>query len=106
VLGGVTAFFQMPNTNPLKLSCDDLQAKLDIAANSSWCDYAFYIGGSASNRNEMLALEQLPGSAGIKVFMGSSFGDLLTDNDDVLRQLLSHGKRRLAVHAEDQARLI
>ncbi|MDP2506375.1 dihydroorotase [Oceanobacter sp. 3_MG-2023] len=106
VLGGVTAFFEMPNTHPLTLSGADLQAKLDIAANSSWCDYAFYIGGSASNRNEMLALEQLPGSAGIKVFMGSSFGDLLTDNDDVLRQLLSHGQRRLAVHAEDQARLI
>ncbi len=105
VLGGVTGFFEMPNTNPLTLTGADLKAKLDIAAERSWCDYAFYMGGSAANRNDTLMLEQLPGCAGIKVFMGSSFGDLLTDDDDVLRQLLRNGHRRLAVHAEDETRL-
>ncbi|WP_221794257.1 dihydroorotase [Oceanobacter mangrovi] len=106
VLGGVTGFFEMPNTNPLTLSGADLQAKLAIASRSSWCDYAFYIGGSAANCTDMRALEQLPGCAGIKVFMGSSFGDLLTDNDEILRQLVQNGHRRMAVHAEDQARLL
>lgn len=105
VLGGVTAFFDMPNTRPLTLSGADLRDKLQRAAASSWCDYAFYIGGAAANSNQLLALELLPGCCGIKVFMGSSFGDLLTDNDDTLRQLLRHGHRRLAVHAEDDVRL-
>jgi dihydroorotase len=105
VLGGVTGFFEMPNTHPLTLTGADLKAKLDIAARTSWCDYAFYMGGSVANCNDTLMLEMLPGCAGVKVFMGSSFGDLLTDNDLVLRQLLRNGRRRLAVHAEDEARL-
>ncbi len=105
VLGGITGFFEMPNTNPLTLTAADLDAKLSIASRSSWCDFAFYMGGSVANRNDTIALELLSGSAGIKVFMGSSFGNLLTDNDDVLRQLLRNGHRRMAVHAEDEARL-
>ena len=105
VLGGVTGFFEMPNTNPLTLSEDDLKAKLEIAANSSWCDYAFYLGGSSANRDQTHKLERLTGCSGVKIFMGSSFGDLLTDDDDVLRQLLRNGHRRVAVHAENEARL-
>lgn len=105
VLGGVTAVFEMPNTQPLTLSDLDLQAKLDAARGRAWCDHAFYIGGSAVNAERLAALENLPGCAGVKVFMGSSFGDLLADGDDVLRRILSHGRRRLAVHAEDEARL-
>lgn len=105
VLGGVTAVFEMPNTHPLTLGATDLQAKLDAAQGRSWCDHAFYIGGSALNAGSLYELEQLPGCAGIKVFMGSSFGDLLADEDEVLRRILRHGRRRLAVHAEDEARL-
>ncbi|WP_115717004.1 dihydroorotase [Gallaecimonas mangrovi] len=105
VLGGVTGIFEMPNTNPLTLSAEDLQAKLDRAQKGAWCDYAFYIGGSAANIAKLPELEKLPGCAGVKVFMGSSFGDLLADDEQVLRQILSHGQRRLAVHAEDEARL-
>lgn len=105
VLGGVTAVFEMPNTHPLTLGATDLQAKLDAAQGRSWCDHAFYIGGSALNAESLHELEQLPGCAGIKVFMGSSFGDLLADEDDILRRILRHGRRRLAVHAEDEARL-
>lgn len=105
VLGGVTAVFEMPNTHPLTLGATDLQAKLDAAQSRSWCDHAFYIGGSALNAESLHELEQLPGCAGIKVFMGSSFGDLLADEDEVLRRILRHGRRRLAVHAEDEARL-
>lgn len=105
VLGGVTAVFEMPNTHPLTLGAADLQAKLDAAQGRSWCDHAFYIGGSALNAESLQELEQLPGCAGIKVFMGSSFGDLLADEDEVLRRILRHGHRRMAVHAEDEARL-
>ncbi|MEE2000841.1 dihydroorotase [Alkalimonas sp. MEB108] len=105
VLGGITGFFEMPNTNPLTLSADCLQAKLSIAAEQSYCNYAFYIGGSAANLGQLAALEQLPGCAGIKVFMGSSFGDLLAEQDELLLHILQDGRRRVAIHAEDEARL-
>ena len=105
MLGGVTGVFEMPNTHPLTLWQSDLQAKLDAAKGRAWCDYAFYIGGSAVNAEELAVLENLPGCAGVKVFMGSSFGDLLADEEQVLRRILRHGTRRLAVHAEDEARL-
>ncbi|WP_350283495.1 dihydroorotase [Nitrosomonas sp.] len=105
VLGGVTAVFEMPNTHPLTLTAADLQAKLDAARGRAWCDHAFYLGGSAVNAEQLAELENLPGCAGVKVFMGSSFGDLLADDDEVLRRILHHGRRRLAVHAEDEARL-
>lgn len=105
VLGGVTSVFEMPNTNPLTLWEADLQAKLDAATGRAWCDYAFYIGGSGVNAESLPKLEQLPGCVGVKVFMGSSFGDLLADEDAVLRRILRHGHRRMAVHAEDEARL-
>lgn len=105
VLGGVTAVFEMPNTNPLTLWQEDLQAKLDAAKGRAWCDYAFYIGGSGVNAEQLQTLEHLPGCAGVKVFMGSSFGDLLADDDTVLRNILRDGRRRMSVHAEDEARL-
>ena len=105
VLGGVTAVFEMPNTDPLTLWRQDLQAKLERAKQRAWCDYAFYIGGAAVNADELAGLERLPGCAGVKVFMGSSFGDLLVDEDAALRRILAGGHRRLAVHAEDEARL-
>ncbi len=78
---------------------------LEAARGRAWCDYAFYIGGSAVNAEQLQTLENLPGCAGVKIFMGSSFGDLLTDDDTVLRRILRHGRRRMAVHAEDEARL-
>lgn len=105
VLGGVTTIFEMPNTQPLTLSFADLQGKLDAANGRAWCDYAFYIGGSIVNATHLADLENLPGCAGVKVFMGSSFGDLLADDDEVLRHILRSGRRRVAVHAEDEARL-
>ncbi|VVE84814.1 dihydroorotase [Pandoraea sputorum] len=105
VLGGVTAVFEMPNTHPLTLDAAQLQAKLDAASGRAWCDYAFYIGGSASNAEQLSTLENLPGCAGVKVFMGSSFGDLLVDDERALRRIVRHGRRRMAIHAEDDRRL-
>lgn len=106
VLGGVTSVFEMPNTQPLTLWADDLQEKIKRAEGRAWCDYAFYIGGSAVNAHKLAELERLPGCAGIKVFMGSSFGDLLADEDAVLENILANGRRRVSIHAEDEQRLI
>lgn len=105
VLGGITGVFEMPNTNPLTLTAADLQAKLDSAAKSAWCEHAFYMGGSAVNAEQLAELENLPGCSGVKIFMGSSFGALLADDEAVLERILRHGQRRIAVHAEDEARL-
>lgn len=105
VLGGVTGVFEMPNTNPLTLSAADLQGKLDKAAQGAWCEHAFYMGGSAVNAEHLATLEQLPGCSGVKIFMGSSFGDLLAAEDPVLENILRSGQRRVAIHAEDEARL-
>ncbi|MED5389535.1 MAG: dihydroorotase [Pseudomonadota bacterium] len=105
VLGGVTSVFEMPNTQPLTLTAEDIRAKQRVAEQQAWCHYAFYMGGSAANAEQLGTLETLPGCAGVKVFMGSSFGDLLADSDEVLRRILQHGRRRMAVHAEDEARL-
>ena len=105
VLGGITSVFEMPNTQPLTLRAEDLQAKIAIAERDAWCNYAFYIGGSAANAEQLAGLECLPACSGVKIFMGSSFGDLLADSDNVLRNILRHGRRRVAIHAEDEARL-
>ncbi|MDO9311702.1 MAG: amidohydrolase family protein [Nitrosomonas sp.] len=105
VLGGITTIFEMPNTSPLTITGEDLLDKLEMATGKAWCDFAFYMGGSEANAERLVELELLPGCAGIKVFMGSSFGDLLAEEDEVLSRILRHGKRRLAVHAEDEARL-
>ncbi len=105
VLGGVTAVFDMPNTNPSTVHASDLADKLARAEGRVWCDIAFYIGAAAENADKLARYERLPGCAGIKVFMGSSTGSLLVADDDSLLKVLRSGTRRVAVHAEDEYRL-
>ena len=105
VLGGVTAIFEMPNTSPLTLGKADLEDKLARSAGRAWCDHAYFVGGSEDNVADLAALERLPGCAGVKVFMGSSTGSLLADKDELLARILANGRRRVAVHAEDEERL-
>ena len=105
VLGGVTAVFEMPNTKPNTDSADALNDKLARAANRMWCDHAFYIGATAANAPMLGELERLPGAAGVKIFMGASTGDLLVAEDDALARVLVSGRRRVAIHAEDEARM-
>lgn len=105
VLGGVTAVFEMPNTSPATTSREALGDKMARAEGRMWCDFAFYIGATAENAADLGELERLPGCCGVKVFMGSSTGDLLVADDDALREVLSHARRRLAIHAEDEDRL-
>ncbi|EDP65712.1 Dihydroorotase and related cyclic amidohydrolase [alpha proteobacterium BAL199] len=105
VMGGVTAFFEMPNTSPLTLGKADLEDKLARSAGRAWCDHAYFVGGSEDNVADLAELEHLPGCAGVKVFMGSSTGSLLADKDELLARILANGRRRVAVHAEDEDRL-
>lgn len=102
-LGGITAIFEMPNTNPLTVTPEALQQKLDIAAQNPWTDYAFYFGGTGDNAEQLNEWENLPGVCGVKIFMGSSTGSLLTDKDEIIEAVLKNGKRVVAVHAEDEA---
>jgi dihydroorotase len=105
VLGGVTAVFEMPNTNPSTATAELLADKLRRAQGRAWCDIAFYVGATAENADQLGELERLPGCAGIKVFMGSSTGTLLVAENDVLERVLRSGCRRVAIHAEDEPRL-
>ena len=105
VLGGVTAVFEMPNTTPLTTSAETLAHKVARAKNRMFCDFAFYAGGTRENVADIPALEKLKGSAGIKVFMGSSTGDLLVDDEPSLDRIIAKISRRAAFHAEDEDRL-
>jgi dihydroorotase len=105
VMGGVTAVFEMPNTDPLTTSAEALEDKLRRAKGRMHCDHAFWVGGTAENYEAIPELEGLPGAAGIKVFMGSSTGSLLVADDTGIRNILSRTRRRAAFHAEDEYRL-
>jgi dihydroorotase len=105
VLGGVTAVFEMPNTNPSTTTAEALADKIARAEGRMLCDFAFYIGATRENIEDLPRLEMLPGVAGVKVFMGASTGDLLVEDDESLTAILGRIRRRSAYHAEDEARL-
>jgi len=105
VMGGVTAVFEMPNTNPTTTSADALADKITRAHHRMFCDFAFYMGGTRDNAHELPELERLPGCAGVKVFAGSSTGSLLVEDDDGLAQIFANISRRAAFHSEDEFRL-
>lgn len=104
-LGGVTAVFEMPNTNPATVNEAAINDKLARARGRAHVDHAFYVGADGRNSADLARLERLPGCCGIKVFMGSSTGTLLIEDDATLAEILASGSRRIAVHAEDEARL-
>jgi dihydroorotase len=105
VLGGVTAFFEMPNTNPSTTTVKALEDKIDRATGRARCDFAFFVGAAKENVSRLAGLEQLPGCCGVKIFMGSSTGNLLVRDKRLLREVLKRGRRRIAIHAEDEDRL-
>jgi dihydroorotase len=105
VLGGVTAVFEMPNTNPLTTTAAALADKVSRATHRMHCDFAFWVGGAIDNVRDIPELERLPGAAGIKVFMGSSTGSLLVGDDAGIEAILRQTRRRAAFHSEDEARL-
>jgi dihydroorotase len=105
VLGGVTAVFEMPNTDPPTTNPRALLDKVNRARHRMHCDFAFYVGGTRDNTSELGELERLPGACGVKVFMGSSTGSLLVEDDDGVRSILKNIRRRAAFHSEDEYRL-
>lgn len=105
VMGGVTAVFEMPNTKPQTTTAETLADKVARATHRMFCDFAFFVGGTHHNFHQIAELEKLPGAAGIKVFIGSSTGDLLVEDDAGLENIISHLGRRAAFHSEDEYRL-
>ncbi|MEE4154050.1 MAG: dihydroorotase [Erythrobacter sp.] len=105
VLGGITAVFEMPNTSPNTDNADRIADKLGRAHHRMYCDHAFYVGATTANAPDLAELERIPGTAGVKVFMGASTGDLLVAEDEPLARVLASGSRRVAIHAEDEMRM-
>jgi len=104
-MGGTTTVFEMPNTNPLTTSPETLEDKIARATGRMSCDFAFWVGGTHENCTDVGELERLPGAAGIKVFMGSSTGSLLVEDDDGVFEILKRTRRRAAFHSEDEEML-
>lgn len=102
VAGGVTSFMEMPNTVPNALTQELLADKYAIAARTSLANYSFFMGASNDNLAEVLRTDPRT-VCGIKVFMGSSTGNMLVDNEQVLNSLFSQSPMLIATHCEDEA---
>lgn len=100
--GGVTSFMEMPNTNPQTTNRVELEAKFDRAAEVSAVNYSFYMGATNDNLDEVLAVDPKR-VCGIKVFMGSSTGNMLVDSDEVLGEIFRGAPCLIATHCEDEA---
>jgi dihydroorotase len=105
VMGGVTTVFEMPNTDPQTTTPEALADKIRRGRRRMHCDFAFWVGGTHENVAHIPELERLPGAAGIKVFMGSSTGSLLVEDDPGVSAILKATRRRAAFHSEDEAML-
>ena len=106
ILGGVTSVFEMPNTVPPTTNVEAIQDKLARAKGRMHCDHAFYVGAAPQNIAELATLEKLPGVCGVKAFLGSSTGTLLLNKEEDILAALKSGTRRVAVHSEDEDRMI
>ena len=101
VAGGITSFMEMPNTNPQVLTQELLEDKYQIASKKSLANYSFFMGASNDNLEEVLKTN--PKNVGaIKIFMGSSTGNMLVDNKNVLEEIFSKYPMLIAVHCEDE----
>jgi len=105
VMGGVTAVFEMPNTEPTTTDMDALDDKLKRAHHRMHSDYAFYAGATNENADVLTEMEKAPGCCGVKVFMGASTGSLLVADDAGVERVLRAISRRAAFHSEDEYRL-
>ncbi|MFO7722614.1 MAG: dihydroorotase [Bacteroidales bacterium] len=101
VAGGITSFMEMPNTNPPTVTNELVKAKRAVAALTSWCNYSFYLGATNHNIQEIRNINPVE-VCGVKVFMGSSTGNLLVDLPESLRSIFSSAGIPVAVHSEDE----
>ena len=99
VRGGVTSYLEMPNTNPATTDQVRVDEKLEIAARTSYANYGFFIGATVDNIEALKIARRVPG---IKVFMGSSTGNMLVDDQDVLERVFAETSLPIAVHAEEE----
>ena len=90
IAGGITSVFEMPNTNPPTSNKKEFQRKLDLAKNRMYCNYAFYFGATADNADDLASLKDLEGCCGIKLFAGSSTGNLLVAEEDDIDKVLQN----------------
>jgi dihydroorotase len=102
IAGGITSFIEMPNTNPQATTQELLEDKFKIAAENSYANYSFMFGGTNDNLKELLKTNP-KNVAGIKLFLGSSTGNMLVDNETVLEKIFSSTKMLISVHCEDEA---
>ena len=102
IAGGITSVFEMPNTNPPTSNMREFQRKLDLAKNRMYCNYAFYFGATADNANDLASLKDLEGCCGIKLFAGSSTGNLLVAKEDDIDKVFQNSSKVVAVHSEDE----
>ena len=102
IAGGITTFIEMPNTVPQATTQNLLEDKFKIAAKDSYANYSFMFGGTNDNLEELLKTDPKK-VAGIKLFLGSSTGNMLVDNEAVLEKIFSSTKMIISVHCEDEA---
>lgn len=102
VAGGITSFMEMPNTKPPTLTQDLLEDKYQIAANSSLANYSFFMGTSNDNYEEVMRTD-LSKVCGLKIFMGSSTGNMLVDSESTLEHVFKNFEGLIATHCEDEA---
>jgi len=105
VLGGITSVFDMPNTAPAITDAAAIAAKYAHAERTAWCDVGIYVGATRANTPDLGALETLPGVCAVKLFAGSSTGDLMIEDDAGIEAAMRAGRRRIAFHSEDEYRL-
>jgi dihydroorotase len=105
VLGGLATVFDMPNTNPAIVDAASVAWKQAYVPGHSWCDMGIYVGATKQNPEALGGLEVMDGVCAIKVFAGSTTGDLLVEDDATIERVMRSGKRRVAFHSEDEYRL-
>jgi dihydroorotase len=105
IIGGLTTLYDMPNTAPAITDAERVTWKQGYAAEQSWCDFGLYVGASKKNIAQLADLELMDGVCAVKVFAGSSTGDLLIEDDESLERVMRSGRRRIAYHSEDEYRL-
>jgi len=102
IMGGITSIFEMPNTNPSTSSKKEFLKKINLASNRMFCNYAFYFGATSNNFKELRELDNLEGCCGVKLFVGSSTGDLLVKNELDIEKVFSSSSKIVSVHSEDE----
>ena len=102
VLGGVTALFEMPNTNPPTSNLVEFDKKLQAAKNRMHTNYAFYFGATPDNTDQLAQLKDIEGCCGVKLFAGSSTGNLLVDKESDIEKVISSSDRIVSIHSEDE----